>query len=149
MADYLNGIVYLSTENYATLKANGTLTVNGTTYTYDQNTLYITEDEETDATYIHQVRISNEGSASGSCDFVATIYSTNSNKITIDELVSTYNSTDNKLINISGIVSNSNGTSAVGNVWFANTSEAYFNNSSETCTGTVLTAVDTIIGKLI
>lgn len=48
MADYLNGIVYLSTENYATLKANGTLTVNGTTYTYDKNTLYITDDDGSD-----------------------------------------------------------------------------------------------------
>ena len=145
MADYLNGIVYISTDNYATLKTNGILTANGQTYTYDPNALYITTDE-TPATYVHNIKIYNDGSASGSCEFYTTIYSDRSTAYTIDEIVATYNM-GNKLT-VNGIVSNSNGTTAVGNVWFANTTEAYFNNSSEICTGSSLHIEDTIVGKL-
>lgn len=145
MADYLNGIVYISTDNYATLKTNGILTANGQTYTYDSNTLYITTDD-VPTTYVHNVKIYNDGSASGTCECYATIYSNKSTAYTINEIVTIYNA-GNKLT-VNGIVSNSNGTTAVGNVWFANTTEAYFNNSSEICTGSSLHIEDTIVGKL-
>ena len=44
MAD-LKNIVYISNENYETLVTNGSVTVNGTTITYDANDLYITPEE--------------------------------------------------------------------------------------------------------
>ena len=41
MANF-KGIVHLSDEQYITLKTNGTITVNGITLTFDENTLYVT-----------------------------------------------------------------------------------------------------------
>ena len=40
-----NGIVYLTEEQYELLKANGTLTVGDTTINFDENTLYVTDDD--------------------------------------------------------------------------------------------------------
>lgn len=42
MSDYTKKIVYLSQEQYETLKSNGTITINGTTVTYNENDLYVT-----------------------------------------------------------------------------------------------------------
>lgn len=43
MSNYLNKIVYLTDEQYTSLINTGSITKNGTTYHYDQNTLYITD----------------------------------------------------------------------------------------------------------
>ena len=40
----LKNVIYLSNEDYATLVNTGTVTINGTTLTYDENNLYITPD---------------------------------------------------------------------------------------------------------
>ena len=40
----LKDIIYLSAEDYNTLYANGTVTINGTTITYDANNVYIIPD---------------------------------------------------------------------------------------------------------
>jgi sugar lactone lactonase YvrE len=41
MANF-TGIVYLTEGQFTTLKNNGTITVNGITLNYDENTLYVT-----------------------------------------------------------------------------------------------------------
>lgn len=41
----LQGFIYLTNAQYAELVANNTLTVNGTTITYNKDTIYITEDD--------------------------------------------------------------------------------------------------------
>lgn len=41
-----NGVVYISNEDFTTLKNNGSVVINGVTYTYDENTLYCTPEEE-------------------------------------------------------------------------------------------------------
>ena len=45
MAD-LKNVVYISNADYETLITNGSVTVNGTTVTYDPNDLYITPEED-------------------------------------------------------------------------------------------------------
>lgn len=49
MAD-LKNIVYLTDEQYSTLIAQGSITVNGTTLTYDPNNVYMTPDDSVDLT---------------------------------------------------------------------------------------------------
>lgn len=44
----LKDVIYLSAEDYNTLYTNGTVTINGTTLTYDANNVYIVPDD-TDA----------------------------------------------------------------------------------------------------
>ena len=41
----LKDVIYLSNTDFETLVSNGTVTINGTTLTYDENSLYITPDE--------------------------------------------------------------------------------------------------------
>ena len=41
----LKDVIYLSNTDFETLVTNGTVTINGTTLTYDENSLYITPDE--------------------------------------------------------------------------------------------------------
>lgn len=41
----LQGFIYLTNTQYAELVANGSITVNGTTITYNKDTIYITEDD--------------------------------------------------------------------------------------------------------
>jgi hypothetical protein len=41
----LKGFVYLNSDQYTELVANGQITVNGTTITYDRDAIYITEDD--------------------------------------------------------------------------------------------------------
>lgn len=98
--------------------------------------------------YVHYIHIYNGGSASGSCDCYATIYSASDTKLTATDLINTYTMT-NKLYNITGVVSNTNGCNAVGNVFFAGTKEAYFNDGTQTCTGTTINVEDTILGRLV
>ena len=44
----LKDVIYLSAEDYNTLYTNGTVTINGTTITYDANNLYIVPDDTDD-----------------------------------------------------------------------------------------------------
>lgn len=39
-----NGIVYLTEEQFVTLKTNGTITVGDVTLSFDESTLYVTDD---------------------------------------------------------------------------------------------------------
>ena len=41
----LKDVIYLSAEDYNTLYTNGTVTINGTTVTYDANNIYIVPDD--------------------------------------------------------------------------------------------------------
>lgn len=45
----LKGVLKCTQEQYNKLLAGETLTIGGKTYTYDENVLYVTEDEPTDA----------------------------------------------------------------------------------------------------
>ena len=45
----LKGVLKCTQEQYNRLLAGETLTIGGKTYTYDENVLYVTEDELTDA----------------------------------------------------------------------------------------------------
>ena len=45
----LKGVLKCTQEQYNKLLAGETLTIGGKTYTYDENVLYVTEDELTDA----------------------------------------------------------------------------------------------------
>lgn len=40
------GVVYISNEDFTTLKNNGSVVIDGVTYTYDENILYCTPEEE-------------------------------------------------------------------------------------------------------
>ena len=46
----LKNVIYISNEDYETLVTTGTVTIGGTTLTYDENNLYITPDDEDYAT---------------------------------------------------------------------------------------------------
>lgn len=41
----LNNVIYLSNANFNTLMTTGTVTIDGTTLTYDPDSIYITPDE--------------------------------------------------------------------------------------------------------
>ena len=41
----LKEVIYLSNEDYSTLVANGSVTIDGNTLVYDENSLYITPDQ--------------------------------------------------------------------------------------------------------
>ena len=40
------GVVYISNEDFTTLKNTGSVVINGVTYTYDEDTVYCTPDLE-------------------------------------------------------------------------------------------------------
>jgi len=42
----LKDVIYLSNADYNTLISTGTVTIDGTTLTYDENNIYITPEEE-------------------------------------------------------------------------------------------------------
>lgn len=76
MSNYLNKIVYLTDEQYETLTNIGSITINGTTHQYDQNTLYITK---TDLT-------TTSPSASGNATaFITDISQDKTGKITVSK----------------------------------------------------------------
>lgn len=87
--DRFIGTVYLSEEQFAELKKNGTITVNGQTVVYDENTIYMTpEVEEVKASgklYKHLLQL--VGEEPDSYNYQITIYSRKSTAYTFSDLI--------------------------------------------------------------
>ena len=100
----LKGVVQLTESQYNILKTNGTITVDGTTVTFDENALYVTIDsEESSVGDYYQLRLNGNVNIADSNDFQFTnlrgagynihnnsliFDTTNYDKITIGEGVS-------------------------------------------------------------